>query len=88
MSSITETAAMMKKVNIFFIFSHNNSLFPNFLLFKGLFAIQATKLEPKSCSQRVCYYKDTLLFTTWISSKVSEKDLQFDVSGVAFRRVS
>merc|ERR1711874_150143 len=37
---------------------------------EGLFAVKTTKLEPKSCSQRVCYYRDALLFSTWISSKV------------------
>ena len=67
MSSITETAAMMKMVNIFcfskLISSYNYS---------GLSALETTKLEPKSCSQRLCYYKDALLSSTWISSKVIE----------------
>jgi len=37
---------------------------------EGLSALETTKLEPKSCSQRLCYYKDALLSSTWISSKV------------------
>ena len=40
--------------------------------YSGLFALRTTKLEPKSCSQRMCDYKEALLFSTWISSKVSE----------------
>ena len=60
--------------------------------YSGLSALETTKLEPKSCSQRFCYYKDALLSSTWISSKVllnpetsSELTSDYNNSNLLFR---
>ena len=39
-------------------------------LLKGLFALNSTKLEPKTCSQRICYNSENLFQSMWISSQV------------------
>ena len=47
-----------------------------FLLFsficKGLSKINSTKLDPKTCSERLCHSSEYVLYATWISSKVTQ----------------
>lgn len=41
-----------------------------FKKFLGLNKLNSTKLEPSTCSQRTCYFADSLPHSSWISSKV------------------
>ena len=47
------------------------------LLTLGLWKVNTTKLEPASCSQRQCYFDESLMHSTWISSKVKRYELLF-----------
>ena len=39
-------------------------------LLGGLSILNSKKLDPRTCSERICHSSDYLLYATWISSKV------------------
>ena len=65
MNTPIKTAAMMKEVD-----KLNKLRFITDLLTLGLWKVNTTKLEPSSCSQRQCYFDESLMHSKWISSKV------------------
>lgn len=38
----------------------------------GLNKLNATKLEPSTCSRRTCYFANSLPYSSWVSSKIHE----------------
>ena len=41
------------------------------LSFPGLSSLNSKRLEPKTCSERKCYYSENLFKSVWILSKVN-----------------
>ena len=63
----TKVAVMTKQV--FFQFSRQILIL--YSLFKGLSGLNTKKFEPKTCSQRKCYYSENIIQSIWISSQVN-----------------
>ena len=51
-----------KLLNQFIVFAN---------IFEGLSTLNSTKLDPRTCSERICHSSEYLLYATWISSKVA-----------------
>ena len=68
MNLISRTVAKMDKV-IWQIDKPKYSIIFSSIC-KGLSRVNSTKLDPKTCSERICQSSEYLLYATWISSKV------------------
>ena len=71
MNSTTKAVAMMEKVLIsFYTFATLRKYFVS-INCEGLSRVNETKLDPKTCTERICHSSENLLYAHWISSKVS-----------------
>ena len=67
MNLISRTVAKMDKV---VLANWQAQIFHFSSICKGLSRVNSTKLDPKTCSERICQSSEYLLYATWISSKV------------------